>query len=154
MVQPAWTHSVKHVYPVLQLQPCAPSCSARCTWHAQTGRVHIHCSQGIPEWALSRYECVQKIFSVALNRRFLKGHLIFSEFLTVVPKVDPIASGSPYVGLNLPHSLPSGGASVNNNLVSVSIRISMSNHSGSKSNGLKAPAGGLQSTVFDISDWN
>lgn len=71
------------------------------------------------EW--SHYECAQKIFSATQNPKFPKASVISSEFFTVTPKVAPVGSGSPYFGLRLLYSPPPGGASVNNNLVSVSI---------------------------------
>lgn len=64
---------------------------------------------------------VLRKYSATQNSKFPKASVISSEFFTVTPKVAPVGSGSPYFGLRLLYSPPPGGASVNNNLVSVSI---------------------------------
>lgn len=104
----------------------------------------------------SHSECGQKIFSVTPNPKFLNAYALFSQCFAATPKAEPVERGSPFFALRLLHSPPSGGASENNYLVSVSIREYMSNHLVSVSNGLKPQAGGLPvyRAVFSLPDWN
>lgn len=105
---------------------------------------------------MSHNECGQEIFSATSNPKILKAYIVFSELFAAIPKADPPESGSPYFGPQLLFSLPLGGATINNNLVSISIIVYMRNHLVPVSNGLKPCAGGppIYRAVFSFSDWN